>query len=161
MHRVIFVLKNVAEKLIAVCLAVVIFSIVIVELAKSPTLYIYKKTEFVSWLFPREIYYFDAIGHGKVYDSIHIFKLSEFDGNRFFMFLKDKNNWNPLPIDINEKENALYDVEFDYNMRNMLSSEDGYWMISPDHKLFCVYDRSDRLLYVRNASSFTGYKWSE
>ncbi len=72
MYRVFFELKNVAEKLIAVCLAVVIFSIVIVELAKSPTLYIYKKTEFVSWLFPREIYYFDAIGHGKDYDSIHI-----------------------------------------------------------------------------------------
>ena len=62
---------------------------------------------------------------------------------------------------IKEKENALYDVEFDCNMMNMLSSEDGYWMISPEHKLFCVYDRSDRLLYVRNASSFTGYKWSE
>ena len=121
----------------------------------SPTQYIYRKTEFLSYGFPEEVYDFDAIGHGKDYDSLHIFKMKGWDGKRFLRDLENKENWNPLPVELDAEKHPLCDVEFDVHMRDMLSAKDGYWMISQEENLFCVYDKSKRLLYIRTASSFT------
>lgn len=151
-------MRSAIKKFFVLCLVIGIFSILIIGWAVSPTQYIYKKTKFFSYWFPKEIYDFDAIGHGRDYDAIHIFKLSEFDGNRFFLFLQEKDNWSALPVNIDEKEYELCDVEFDYHIRDMLFAEDGYWTIYPENKLFCVYDSANRLLYIRTASSFIGYK---
>lgn len=47
-----------------------------------------------------------------------------------------------MPVDHQkETENHLLcDLEFDTHMNDMLEAEDGYWIISPEKNLFCVYD---------------------
>lgn len=149
------IVKSIFRDIFITCLILGVFGAVIVGWSMSPTQYIYRKTEFLSYEFPKEVYDFDAIGHGKDYDSLHIFKLKGWDGKRFLYDLENKENWNPLPVELDAEKHLLCDVEFDVHMRDMLSAKDGYWMISQEENLFCVYDKSKRLLYIRTASSFT------
>ncbi len=154
--------KSVLRDIFIICLILGVFGAVIVGWSVSPMRYINRKTAYLSYGFPKEVYHFDAIGHGKDYDSIHIFKLKEWDGKRFLRYLKDQENWNPLPVDQKAaKKHLLCDVEFDEHMRGMLGAEGGYWIISPEKNLFCVYDQSEYMLYIRTASSYTHYKWNE
>ena len=163
MQKVRQILKSILRDMLITCLILGVFGAVIAGWSMSPARYIDRKTAYLSYGFPKEVYHFDAIDHGKDYDSIHIFKLKEWDGKRFLHYLKEQENWNPLPVDHQkETENHLLcDVEFDTHMNDMLEAEDGYWIISPEKNLFCVYDQSECKLYIRTASSFTHYRWNE
>lgn len=152
---------SIFRQILITCLVLGIIGVVIVGWGLSSTQYIYRKTEFFSYFLPKEIYYFDAIGHGKDYDALRIFQLSEYDGKRFLSFSNNREDWNSLPVGRAATNQVLCDIEFDANMRDMLAKEDGYWTISPENKLFCVYDASSRLLYIRTASCLTRYKWEK
>ena len=84
------IVKSIFRDIFITCLILGVFGAVIVGWSMSPTQYIYRKTEFLSYEFPEEVYDFDAIGHGKDYDSLHIFKLKGWDGKRFLHDLENK-----------------------------------------------------------------------
>ena len=69
------IVKSIFRDIFITCLILGVFGAVIIGWSMSPTQYIYRKTEFLSYEFPEEVYDFDAIGRGKDYDSLHIFKL--------------------------------------------------------------------------------------
>ena len=161
MQRAKSAFLSILRQIFMICLVIGILGVAVIGWAASPTQYIYEKTGFLSCWFPKQIYAFDAIGHGHDYDALHVYQLSKLDGKRFHFFLEDKENWETLPVDQNAENSILCDVEFDRNMNDMMSAKDGYWMLSLEHKMFCVYDESCRLLYIRTASSFTGHKWNE
>ena len=149
------IVKSIFRDIFTTCLILGVFGAVIVGWSMSPTQYIYRKTEFLSYEFPEEVYHFDATGQGNDYELNTQHKNQRQDGKRFQNEVKNKENWNPLPVELGAEKHPLCDVEFDVHMRDMLSAKDGYWMISHEENLFCVYDKSKRLLYIRTASSFT------
>lgn len=77
----------------------------------------------MSYGFPEKVYDFDAIGHGKDYDSLHIFKLKGWDGKRFLHDLENKENWDLLPVELDAEKHPLCDVEFDVHMQRYVKRE--------------------------------------
>lgn len=89
MQKVRQILKSILRDMLITCLILGVFGAVIAGWSMSPARYIGRKTAYLSYGFPKEVYHFDAIDHGKDYDSIHIFKLKEWDGKRFLRYLKE------------------------------------------------------------------------
>jgi len=145
-------MKSILKRIVIIIIVVVAIPLITCFVMNSPTAYIHKKLDFWCVLIPRRIYYYDAIGQGKDYNSLHIFSLSQFDANRLSSSLNDGNGWEILPINQEVLDSDISDANFDSMMMDMLDSQVGYWYLDDfQHDLY-VLDVKNNILYIRTAS---------
>lgn len=118
----------------------------------SPTVYIHGKTDFWCVSLPAHTYYYDAIDHGKDYDSLHIFSLAQMDVERLSAFAECGEDWKPLPINQNVLRSEISDEKFDSKMKDMRNCQMGYWYIDNKLRDLYVLDLKENRLYIRTAS---------
>lgn len=148
------------KKMLVTSTGIILLFLLVLIWIDSPTMYIYRRTGFMCWMFPKLNYTFNVFDHGKDFDAIHIFTLKEIDSRRFSDYVHQDEDWNPLPIHEDLLASKICNIDFDQHMQDFVYLQEGFWyMDQSKHKLY-IFSEVQNILFLRTASSFTGYKWN-
>ena len=147
-------MKKVAIKTMFISLVIIL----LIVWLNSSIVYIKKKTGFRCWSFPTRIHSFNAVDHGKDYDSLYVFSLQGIDRARFAEYVGHRPEWRELPLDNSTMNNPLAAKEFSPQVNNMLNVQTGYYYVDTYYELY-IYDTVNGVLYIRTASNITDYHY--
>ncbi len=145
-------MNKMLKKVLKIITIVVASLFIIYSVMGSSTAYIHRKLDFWCVFVPRRTYYYDSIGHGKDYNSLFIYTLSQFDVERLSNFVCNSEGWKGLPIDQGVLRSDISDKNFDSNMTDMIDNKAGYWYIDGKQRDLFVLDIEENKLYIRTAS---------
>ena len=147
------VVSSIKKLILGIGALVTLFAVMML-LFSTPTAYIHRKTGFFCLIPPKRAFSYNAIDHGRDYNSLYIFNLKGADTERFNRFAEENENWRSLPIPDELLQKEIGDIEYDVHMREILNAQSGWWYADEyPHDLF-VFDASTNILFIRTASVF-------
>ena len=141
---------------IKIIILLIVFVVFLIWLT-SPQLYIYRHTGFRTLIAFTE-YYYDLIGEGKDYDSLHVFKISQLDSKRLSDKVQQDSRWKPLPLStcILEGKNSIVSPNYNEKLAKYSSLQEGYYLFSDGYEL-CIFDCKNNILIIRARSIQSNY----
>ena len=146
------------RRLLTALLILLTAAVLLLALALSmdaPPGYLQRRIDFPFHADIRYLHQYDAVGHGKDYNSIRVFQLGQ-DAAPFVAYAGSSPEWYALPVPAALHDMLLCGMESDPYVAQLLSAQDGFWMperFGQDN--FCgvtVYDSAAHWLYVRTSS---------
>lgn len=154
MKKFAVLMYNLIKKMFVGILAVGMLISITMFLFSTPTSYIHRKTEFWCVCFPERIYSYNAIDHGRDYNSLYIFKIKKTDAMRLISFAERNEVWLSLPVSETVLQQNISNIDYDVHMQEMLNVQSGFWYVDDRlHNLF-VFDTDTNTLFIRTASVF-------
>ncbi len=101
---------------------------------------------------PKCCFEYNSIPDGFDFNIIRIYEITS-DIDEFSNHLI-QNGWSPLPLSSEVLATGLCDPDFHNTINDMLRCTDGYWCWKADSKELTVFDSTNRLLYIREATVF-------
>lgn len=127
---------------------------IVMFLLNTPTAYIHQKTGFWCVFLPARVYSYNAIDHGRDYNSLYIFKLKGIDAKRLIGFAEKNDDWLSLPVSEEVLQQDIAEIKYDVHMQEMVDVKSGFWYADDFlHDLF-VFDTNTNTLFIRTASVF-------
>ena len=159
MKRLALAVRWERQKMVLLVLVLAGLLGIAVAVLASPTSYIHQKTGFFCIQMPRRIYNYNAIDHGRDYDSLHVYLLKELDTERLSQFAARSDEWRPLPLPDEVLAQEVCNAEYDAHMPHMLNAQSGWWRAggrygTEEYFDLYVFEDSTNMLFMRTASVF-------